>query len=55
MKQKKLAIVIINWNSYDLTKDTLSSLAQTSYKNYDIIVVDNNSTDASAVQLEKEF
>ena len=55
MTQKKLALVIINWNSYDLTKDTLSSLAETSYKNYDIIVVDNNSTDASAVQLEKEF
>ena len=44
MMQKKLAIVIINWNSFDLTSDTLVSLSSTSYKNYDIIVVDNFST-----------
>ena len=55
MKQKKLAIVIINWNSFDLTSDTLASLSSTSYKNYDIIVVDNFSTDNSAAQLEKDF
>lgn len=55
MKQKKLAIVIINWNSFDLTSDTLVSLSSTSYKNYDIIVVDNFSTDNSAAQLEKDF
>jgi GT2 family glycosyltransferase len=55
MKQKKLAIVIINWNSFDLTSDTLVSLSSTSYKNYDIIVVDNFSTDNSAAQLEKNF
>ena len=53
--QKKLAIVIINWNSFDLTSDTLVSLSSTSYKNYDIIVVDNFSTDNSAAQLEKDF
>ena len=55
MNQKKLAIVIINWNSYDLTSDTLASLSSTSYKSYDIIVVDNFSTDNSAAQLEKNF
>ena len=55
MNQKKLAIVIINWNSYDLTSDTLASLSSTSYKNYDIIVVDNFSTDNSAAQLENNF
>jgi len=55
MMQKKLAIVIINWNSFDLTSDTLVSLSSTSYKNYDIIVVDNFSTDNSAAQLEKDF
>lgn len=55
MTQKKLAIVIINWNSYDLTSDTLASLSHTSYKNYNIIVVDNFSTDDSAALLEKEY
>ena len=42
---KKLAIVLINWNSFELTKDTLESLRQTTYINYDCIVVDNGSVD----------
>ena len=48
---KKLAIILVNWNSYELTNDTLQSLYQTSYKDYDIICVDNASTDASLHQL----
>ena len=42
---KKLAIVLVNWNSFELTKDTLESLQQTTYTNYDCIVVDNGSVD----------
>lgn len=52
---KKLAIVIINWNSYDLTRDTLLSLQKTSFTNYDIILVDNHSTDGSLEKLQSEF
>jgi hypothetical protein len=52
---KKLAIVIINWNSFELTRDTLTSLLRTNYKNYDCIVVDNGSDDDSANQLQKQF
>lgn len=53
--QQPLAIVIINWNSYEVTKHTLQSLAKTSYQQYDIIVVDNCSTDNSAEKLKTEF
>ena len=53
--QKKLAIVIINWNSFELTRDTLMSLQKTSYQNYDCIVVDNGSQDDSANQLQNAF
>jgi GT2 family glycosyltransferase len=49
---KKLAIILVNWNSYALTDDTLQSLYQTSYQDYDIICVDNASTDDSLSQIK---
>ena len=49
---KKLAIILVNWNSYSLTDDTLQSLYQTLYQDYDIICVDNASTDDSLSQLK---
>ena len=52
---KPLAIVIINWNSYQVTKHTLQSLANTVYQKYDIILVDNYSTDNSGEKLKAEF
>lgn len=52
---KKLAIILVNWNSFELTKDTLDSLQQTTYTNYDCIVVDNGSVDGSGDLIEKQF
>lgn len=52
---KKLAIVLVNWNSYELTKETLLSLEQSIYTDFDTIVVDNGSIDASADLLKKNF
>lgn len=52
---KQLAIVLINWNSFDLTKDTLESLQQTTFTNYDCIVVDNGSVDGSGNALKHQF
>ena len=52
---KKLAIILINWNSFELTKDTLESLQQTTYTNYDCIVVDNGSLDGSGDLIESTF
>lgn len=50
---KKLAVIIVNWNSYAFTHDTLASLNQTTYKNFDIVLVDNASTDNSVAQLQQ--
>ena len=50
---KKLAIIIVNWNSYALTHDTLASVYQTTYKDFDIVLVDNASTDDSVLQLKQ--
>ena len=52
---QQLAIVLVNWNSFELTKDTLESLAQTTFTNYDCIVVDNGSVDGSGDLIEKTF
>lgn len=51
----KVAIILINWNSYDLTRDTLNSLSKVTYADFDVIVVDNGSTDGSADQLKTAF
>jgi GT2 family glycosyltransferase len=50
---KKVAVILVNWNSYDLTNDCINSLNKTSYKDFDIIVVDNNSKDHSADKLKE--
>lgn len=50
-----VAIVIVNWNSYEDTARCLSTLADLEYPAYDVIVVDNGSTDDSGDRLDTEF
>lgn len=52
---RKTAIIIINWNSYGCTSDCLSSLMGMSYKDHDIILVDNSSADGSGERLSNDF
>ncbi|WP_010239491.1 glycosyltransferase family 2 protein [Clostridium arbusti] len=51
----KVSIVILNFNSFKDTKECLLSLQKLEYSNYEIIVVDNSSTDGSYEKLKKEF
>jgi len=47
-REPLISIVIINWNKKHLIKQLLESIIKkTSYKNYEITVVDNGSTDGS--------
>lgn len=48
---KRIAIILINWNSFDTTNDCINSLKQVHYTDFDIIVVDNASIDNSADKL----
>ncbi|MDC1336365.1 glycosyltransferase family 2 protein, partial [Flavobacteriaceae bacterium] len=41
----KLAIIIVNWKQYDLTKKCLLSISKTKFNNYKIILVDNESSE----------
>lgn len=50
-----IAVVIVNYNGYRLTRDCLRSFAAVTYPNYALIVVDNASSDGSIARLREEF
>ncbi len=53
---KKLSIILVNWNTADLTKDALLSVyKETSGFDFEVIIVDNNSGDGSVEMIKKEF
>lgn len=49
-----VAIILVNWNSYEFTNDCIYSLKKASYSNFSIVVVDNGSKDGSGQQIAKE-
>jgi GT2 family glycosyltransferase len=51
----KVSIITLTWNSYEVTRDCLLSLKKLDYPNFEIIVVDNGSTDGSQEQLDRDF
>ena len=51
----KVSIIILNWNGLDDTVECLHSLKNTTYPNYDIVVVDNGSEGNDAVILREKF
>ena len=55
MIKNKLAIILVNWNQYELTRSCILSILNCDYKNLKIIVVDNNSEDKSVDLLKSEF
>lgn len=48
-----LYIIILNWNSYKDTIDCLESLDKNDYQDYKVILIDNASSDQSAIELKK--
>ena len=55
MKEPKIAIIIINWNTYQLTFNCLKSLKACTYNNKTIFLVDNGSKDGSGDKIAFEF
>lgn len=53
--RQKVSIIILNWNNYKDTKECFESLNEITYPNYEVIFVDNWSTDGSDEQLRNEF
>ncbi len=54
-EQPSVAIIILNWNGNKTTRECVHSLQNLDYSNYQIVIVDNNSTDGSKEVLRKEF
>lgn len=52
MDSPKVTIIILNWNGWEDTIECLESLYQINYSNYDIIIVDNHSTDKSIEKIK---
>jgi GT2 family glycosyltransferase len=51
----KTAVILVNWNSYALTRACLLSLLQIPANQGDVLLVDNQSADGSGRQLQQEF
>lgn len=51
----KVAVVILNWNGKEDTLECLASVSQLDYPNYEVIVVDNGSTDDSVDAISKQY
>ncbi len=55
LNEPKISIIILNWNNKDDTIKCLDSLRYLNYNNYEIIVIDNGSTDGSQKEIRKRF
>lgn len=52
---KRTAIILLNWNSYEHTANCIASLQNVTPANFDVIVVDNGSSDGSGTMLKQNF
>lgn len=50
-----VSIIIVNYNGKDYLKRCIGSILKNNYSNYEIIAVDNASTDGTAEMLKKDF
>jgi len=51
----KITVVVLNWNSHKMTAECIRSLQATDGPDFEILVVDNGSTDGSVDILPQEF
>jgi len=52
---RKVLILILNWNKQNYVINLLKQIKEIDYKNYECLVVDNNSTDNSVEEINKHF
>ena len=53
--QKKISILVLNYNGLDYLKICLKSIKQQTYQNIEVIVLDNNSIDKSVSFVQKHY
>lgn len=52
---KKVFVIVLNWNGKEDTLDCLQSLRSTAYDNYTVVLVDNGSEDDSVAAVREKF
>ncbi len=52
---KKVSVIVVNFNGMPYTDDCTASLSKQSYPNFEVIFVDNNSTDGSLEYAKKSL
>ncbi len=50
-----VAIIVLNWNSYEDTLACLDSLAKIDYPNYQLVLIDNGSEDESVAEIQTAY
>ena len=55
MKSGNIAVILVNWNQYELTRNCIISILNCSFQDFEIFLVDNASEDNSVKKLKKEF
>jgi GT2 family glycosyltransferase len=55
LNNPKVTIIILNWNGKEDTIECLESLEHITYPNYEILLVDNGSTDGSVKCLRERY
>ena len=55
MRNKKIAIIIVNWNGFKFLKDCLVAVYNQTYLNFDVYFIDNGSKDNSVSFIKENF
>ena len=55
MKQPKVSVIITSYNGLTVLEKCLQSLSKVEYDNFEIILVDNNSTDGTIEFISKNY
>jgi len=50
-----VSVIILNWNGKRYLKECLTSLKKQTYKNFEVILIDNGSTDGSVKYIKENF
>ena len=55
IQNNKVAIIIVNWKQYELTKSCLSTLKSSKFNDFQIILIDNESNQKELNDLKNQF